>query len=277
MAAPFRGAPLSFHQAASQGNPIQRHNNHLYVWDDRFLYITPGMTSGITQRHTVTLLVSLDGGGFTLGDTAGRTTRYQAALVGHNIARSLETPDSPLLSLNFDPQSYEFHTLSAFLGDQSVRAVILEDTALNPDEINAVGQGTLDKASLFRLTTRLARALSGYRPLRIPMDMRTLHLARKIKEELPLVSTTAELAQQVGLSPDRLTHLFSENLGLSIKSYILWARMRRSVELIGRQESLSNIALEVGFSDSAHLARTFRQFFGLPPSYVANGMTVHML
>ncbi|MBZ2190260.1 helix-turn-helix transcriptional regulator [Alcanivorax sp. JB21] len=255
----------------------QPYSNHLYVWDDRFLYITPGITSGITQRHTTTLLVSLDGTGFELGDAAGRRQRYQAALVGRQVARALDSAGSPLLSLNFDPQSYEFHTLSAFLAGQSVRAVILRPDALNAAELDAAGHGTLDKASLFRITTHLVQAISGYSPKRVPMDMRAVYLAQTIKQELPLVSSVSDLAQQVGLSADRLTHLFSENLGLSVKSYILWARMRRAVELIAQQESLANIAHDVGFSDSAHLARTFRQFFGLPPSYVANGMTVHML
>lgn len=256
---------------------MAHYSNHLYVWDDRFLYLTPGITSGITQRHTTTLLVSLDGTGFHLGDQRGQRQHYQAALVGRQVARSLDTAGTPLLSLNFDPQSYEFHTLTAFLAGQSVRAVILEPAALDPAELAAAGQGSLGKASLFRMTTRLVQAISGYRPVRVPMDMRAVYLAQNIKQELPLVSSVTELARQVGLSPDRVTHLFSDNLGLSVKSYILWARMRRAVEMIAQQQNLADIAHEAGFSDSAHLARTFRQFFGLPPSFVASGMTVHML
>ena len=57
------------------------HQNHLYVWDDRFLYITAGMASDLTQRHTVTLLIALDPPGFVLGDGNGARQRYQAALV----------------------------------------------------------------------------------------------------------------------------------------------------------------------------------------------------
>ncbi|WP_239549618.1 hypothetical protein [Alloalcanivorax marinus] len=41
--------------------------NRLYVWDDRFLYLTGGIVSGLTQRHTLTLLVSLGDQGFELG------------------------------------------------------------------------------------------------------------------------------------------------------------------------------------------------------------------
>ena len=155
---------------------------HLYIWDDRFLYTTAGMTSDSTQRHTLTLLLAMDAGGsFTLEEDDGRSARYSAALIGHGVARRLATPDSALLSLNFDPQSYEYHTLKAFLGRAPVRAVEarLDDALRN--EMRAAGVGVLDGATLFRLTTRLAHAITGYRPIRLSMDMRVLHVAHKIK------------------------------------------------------------------------------------------------
>lgn len=253
------------------------YHNHLYVWDDRFLYITPGMISDVTQRHTVTLLVALNDAGFVLGNPDGKSQRYQAALVARHTPRSLDTSNSALLSLNFDPQSYEHHALTAFLDGQPVRSVILKPEAIDPQAMLRVGAGTLDKASLFRLTTELPQAISGYRPIKMPMDMRALHVAQKIKKELPLTSTVAELAAEVGLSADRLSHLFSDKLGIPIKSYILWAKMRRAVELIAQGETLSAVAYDVGFSDSAHLTRTIRHFFGLTPSFVAKGMKVQML
>ena len=129
-----------------------QHQNHLYVWDDRFLYITAGMASDLTQRHTVTLLIAL---GFALGDANGRRQRYQAALVARQTSRSLETPDSGLLSLNYDPQSYEFHALSHFLGKQPVKPVILQPGSLQKDELRRIGQGTCSRDLLFRLTTRM--------------------------------------------------------------------------------------------------------------------------
>lgn len=253
------------------------YQNRLYVWDDRFLYITPGMVSDVTQRHTVTLLIALSDAGFMLGDSNGQSQRYQAALIARQVPRSLDASNTSLLSLNFDPQSYEHHALTAFMGSQTVRSVILKPGAIEPEDMLRIGSGTLEKASLFRLTTELPQAINGYRPIKMPMDMRALHVARKIKKELPLTSTVAELAEEVGLSADRLSHLFSDKLGIPIKSYILWARMRRAVDLIARGVPLSAVAYDVGFSDSAHLTRTIRHFFGLTPSFLAKGMKVEML
>ena len=175
------------------------HQNHLYVWEDRFLYLTPAIASGLTPRHTTTLLVALGEEGFELGDESGQRQRYQAALVGQNVARTLDATRAPLLSLNFDPQSYEHHALSALMGGHPVRAVILKPARRDRDSLAEAARGSLDFARLFRLTTDLPMAISGYHPVRVPMDMRVIHVAQKIKRELPLTSTVAELAAQVGL------------------------------------------------------------------------------
>ena len=253
------------------------YQNRLYVWDDRFLYLTDTIVAGLTQRHTLTLLVSLGDAGFQLGDERGRVAEYSAALVGNQTPRSLDASRAPLLSMNFDPQSYEYHCLAAMLGRHDVRPVIVTPGRIDAASLRAAREGNLDAAGLFRLTTALPQALSGYRPIRMPMDMRVIHIAQKIKKELPLTCTLEEQAAEVGLSAHRLRHLFSDKLGISIKSYTLWARMRRAVELIAKGETLSVVAHDVGFSDAAHLSRTLKQFFGLPPSFVARGMEVRML
>ena len=42
----------------------------LHLWDDRFLYVTPAIQSGLTARSSATLLVSISGQPFTLVDTS---------------------------------------------------------------------------------------------------------------------------------------------------------------------------------------------------------------
>ena len=137
------------------------YQNRLYVWDDRFLYLTEGIVSGLTQRHTVTLLVSLGEAGFRLGDGQGRVTDYPAALIGNQTARSLDASRAPLLSMNFDPQSYEYHCLAAMLGRQAVRPVIVTPGRIDAATLRGARDGSLDPAGLFRLTTALPQALSG--------------------------------------------------------------------------------------------------------------------
>jgi AraC-like DNA-binding protein len=79
----------------------------------------------------------------------------------------------------------------------------------------------------------------------------------------------ASLAAVAGLSEGRLVHVFREQVGLPIRPYILWLRMRRAVQTLHLGRTLTEAAHEAGFADASHLSRTFRRMFGLAPSDVA--------
>ena len=68
------------------------------------------------------------------------------------------------------------------------------------------------------------------------------------------------------LSPGRFRHLFAAQTGMGLRPYILWRRLLRVWELAMSGESFSAAAHAAGFADSAHLTRTSRRMFGVPPS-----------
>jgi AraC-like DNA-binding protein len=53
---------------------------------------------------------------------------------------------------------------------------------------------------------------------------------------------------------------------MGLRPYILWRRFLRVWELLMAGETLSSAAHGAGFADSAHLTRTSRRMFGIPPS-----------
>ncbi|MGZ3273812.1 MAG: helix-turn-helix domain-containing protein [Caulobacteraceae bacterium] len=73
----------------------------------------------------------------------------------------------------------------------------------------------------------------------------------------------ADAAELVSLSPCRMSHLFVEQTGLPFRTYVLWLRLMKAVEAFAAGESLTTAAHEAGFSDSAHLSRTFKRMFGV--------------
>ena len=74
--------------------------------------------------------------------------------------------------------------------------------------------------------------------------------------------TVTELAALTGLSPSRLTHLFSEQLGIPIRSFRAWKRARNSIALTISEPILLRAALDAGYSDEAHFSRSMRKYFG---------------
>jgi AraC-like DNA-binding protein len=77
-----------------------------------------------------------------------------------------------------------------------------------------------------------------------------------------------EAARRIGISPTRLTHVFSREVRIPFRRFVLWERMKRAAAAVQAGDDLTRAAVAAGFSDSPHLSRTFRGMFGLSPSLV---------
>lgn len=73
------------------------------------------------------------------------------------------------------------------------------------------------------------------------------------------------IASKVGLSHSRLSHLFTSTVGGAPARYRRWRRLWIAAELLGRGERIVDAALDAGFSDAAHLTRTFVEMLGITP------------
>jgi AraC-like DNA-binding protein len=90
----------------------------------------------------------------------------------------------------------------------------------------------------------------------------------KVLESAPLspAPRLADFAQQLGLSPARLMHVFAESTGTTWRAYLRWLRFQRAAGAIVRGASLTQAAHSGGFHDSAHMTKTFKAMYGLVPS-----------
>lgn len=98
------------------------------------------------------------------------------------------------------------------------------------------------------------------------LDARVSRLVRHLKNFPADASPVGALAASVGLSEDRLHHLFSNEVGIPIHRFRLWIRLKHASHLFLDGHSLTFAAYESGFADSAHFTRTFVRMFGAPPS-----------
>lgn len=93
-----------------------------------------------------------------------------------------------------------------------------------------------------------------------------------ITAALPARLRIADVARRVHLSESRLAHLFAARLGLTFRAHVRWERVRLALSMLSRGEALGNVAHAAGFSDAAHLSRTFRVMFGSAPSDLIRGV-----
>jgi AraC-like DNA-binding protein len=75
-----------------------------------------------------------------------------------------------------------------------------------------------------------------------------------------------DLARHVALSEDYLTACFRKELGVTPIAYLNRYRVNQARQLLtGTSKSITEIALEVGFSDSSYFSRVFRREVGISP------------
>ncbi len=158
---------------------------------------------------------------------------------GREIARTLFA-DGPIV-----------HLPAERLGDIPARLrATFARRAHSDEDLRALGR---------ELIARLAG--EGVRAPRV--DRRVAKLIAWVSARLEQPVSLGEVAAVVGLSKGRTRHLFVEQTGLSFRTFLLWLRLVRAVEMFAVGASLTEAAHEAGFSDSAHLSRTFRRMFGI--------------
>jgi AraC-like DNA-binding protein len=78
-------------------------------------------------------------------------------------------------------------------------------------------------------------------------------------------------ANRIGVSTSRFLHLFKENAGVSFRLARMWKRARRFMDHANREDSLTEVALDLGYPDSSHFSHSIRACFGLQPRSIRRG------
>lgn len=77
-----------------------------------------------------------------------------------------------------------------------------------------------------------------------------------------------EVATAAGFSPYHFHRIFKGLLGETLNQFVKRQRLERALYLMSHapQRSLTDVALDCGFSSSSDFSRSFKQRFGVPPS-----------
>ncbi len=97
------------------------------------------------------------------------------------------------------------------------------------------------------------------------IDSRIQSIQNYIENILPNKPSLLDIASLVDLSSSHVMTLFKQQVGITIRRYVLWRRLKRALVSITKGESLTIAAHNAGFTDSAHLTHTFVRMFGFNP------------
>jgi AraC-like DNA-binding protein len=214
-------------------------------------------TARLHSHHAVQLLVA-SGGELTLGDDSGTERTCRAAVIPAHVRHAIVRGARDCLLVLLDPDTAAARALEG--GDGSAASWV-RDWDAEPGRWS-------DPAA----AEQLIADATGYGEAPGPQHPGLKRALELIPRLLPDRVRMDAVAREVYLSESRLRHLFSEELGIPFRPYVLWVRLHRAVQLIGTGRSFTDAAHESGFSDAAHMTRVFRRMLGVAPSEVARNV-----
>lgn len=243
---------------------------HLYVWPDRFLYVGPSKATTLHRNHAAAWLVAYDRpvrvliGGATEAD-ATAIIEGDAAYVPSGVEYAMIDDHETIIVFYWEPESASFLRIASRIPN-GPRGFQCNLKATGGCEILQRPETTLSEAE--RLLAPTLGAASESLPLPTPMDPRIVAVLGFLRESPQHYDSLDALAEKVHLSPSRLAHIFKLEVGVPVRRYVLWNKMRRALDFALAGDSLTTAALSAGFSDSAHLSRTVRAMLGIAPEFL---------
>lgn len=185
------------------------------------------------------------------------------AIVAPNVSHAFEAQG--LISLLFiEPESRAGRALAQLMQGKPASALTADQARDAPELFKAAFKHTTDPVkALAAAGSEVAARIAAHVRTTEP-DRRVRQIIKWAAENLDGAVAISDAARAVGLSPSRASHLFVEETGVPFRTYVLWLRLVRAVDAHTRGANLTEAAQQAGFSDSAHLSRTFKRMFGLP-------------
>lgn len=239
----------------------------LYLWRQRTLYLGQlGHVSSMSQgAHT--LLFGLDEPIPLTVDS--QTFSARSYLIPAGSAFSADSRGKRIGCCFLDPLGKDllFH-LPAMAAES---CGIYRDSRREADQLEmlcALHDGQAEAAEAYaRLPGVIfpddAELVAGFEP-----DARIARVVELIRSDPADNLSNEALAEQVGLSGDRLQRLFKQTTGIPIRRYRLWHRLFVTSSMMAMGSTLTDAALAAGFSDSSHLTHVFKSMLGMSPSSV---------
>ncbi|MEV0342573.1 AraC family transcriptional regulator [Nocardia sp. NPDC050713] len=199
------------------------------------------------HSHAAVQILLVTAGDVTLIDAAGRSTTAEVAIIPPGVRHEVRaTPGAKGFIAYLDSADLVGRAALTRLRGLPADAAISWITSATPrTRVEAPQPHSMPRRSAHPVVTealRVAAVSAGGPP------------------------SLGDLAAAVAMSPSRLSHLFTEHVGLPYAAWRRWTRLQLAVGTVRAGGSLTEAAHAAGFTDSAHLTKTCRDLFGITPT-----------
>jgi AraC-like DNA-binding protein len=251
--------------ALLSARPEVEQKDHLYLLPDGVIYTSPSVSSGSTTRGNGCILLTARRKPFEVSIDK-RTLSHNAVAIRPLQERGLRAEDCELVSIMVHPTHREYRRFQAIAAGCHL---LDRDAFASVDEqLWSAYCGELGIEGAHELLEKVIAITIRHLPQPRSNDPRSEQILAMLRENPGC--QLSELSEKIGVSLDRMSHLFTRIVGLPWRSFQLWYKVSRVGSALGSGRRLAEIATAAGFADAAHLSNTWNQAFGAAPSKFFN-------
>jgi AraC-like DNA-binding protein len=229
----------------------------------RALYRGPAGDTKPHRHHALQLCIALDESlGVELAGTEPRS--FRGLLIGANVEHRVDGRGETVALYYVEASSEEGQALTSYLAGALARPLPPAARAVLRRVAPRDLPGEADLLDEWRRS--VAKALGIVQPGTRGEDREVLRAVQALEKAFPGNIPAGQLARLVGLRQRALAVRFRRETGMSVRAFVLWLRLKAAVRHLAGGRNLTDAAYAAGFSDGAHLSRTFVRMFGLAPS-----------
>lgn len=231
-------------------------------WPAAMVVWGPGFTTRSHKHHCFQLIMKMHGTLLIRGEPKDEWMRTGAALVRPDAPHEVDAQGATVVICFVDAES----ELGAALGER-----IEDDVCSIPDDQVARWREALGGAPTESRVEQWVRNELLQRRTAVKIHPGVNRAIRYVHERIGSADDFSlnALARISGLSQSRFMHVFTESVGVPLRPYILWLRLQRAACDLMSGLTATAAAHNAGFSDAAHLTRTFRRMLGMTPTDLA--------
>ena len=248
----------------------------LHKWNDASAFFYSSYVTPWHSHNTMQVVFDTQGA-FRLRVENGSWQTYRALLIQENVIHQLDTNNSVQLIVYLDAQS----EMARQLKNTYLKGNVIGEPVVNL--FHLISSQELQLAFLQPEPERLQMLVYQliHRLVNHSLDNTTEERIRQVQQIIstthPQDLTQRMLAKSICLSESRLRSLFRQVTGVSLHQYYLLNKIRFATNQIFMGASISDAALEAGFTDSSHLTKMTTKFFNTRPSGLINRQQVKVV
>ncbi|ARC84342.1 helix-turn-helix domain protein [Clostridium argentinense CDC 2741] len=245
-----------------------RENIYIFYSDDHISFITNKIDASLHIHNSIQITVSIEEK-FSV-KIKNNIINESGIIINSNVSHELFGKDGWQIYFLINPESIFGEKIKRMYMKNKDFYIIPEDATEAIRELVKEKHIAIDnKAKYNKFISEIYSILSleNY-TINHLLDERVDKVLKYIANNNLTEISLESLSKSVFLSESRLSHLFKENIGISISSYILNYKVRKAFKLIFEGYSITTSALEAGFYSSSHLTNVCKEKLGMIPSAI---------